>query len=227
MRFIRFLAAFLIAGQLWSAGAHAGADPLDLYGEEVRFDIVRKGRTVGSHVVSFRRAGEAIETRSEVRIAIDVLIFKAFRYRYDSDARWEDGQLSQLTVDVDDNGKRTQLTAAVEGDALSGTLNSAAFTAAAPLYPTEHWNPGVLPQRRVLNTLTGKVNNVIIEPGAREYVATERGQVPATYYRYTGDLLAELWYDDDGRWVKMRFKGRDGSMIEYVCRRCQGPDAVS
>jgi geranylgeranyl diphosphate synthase type II len=63
--------------------------------------------------------------------------------------------------------------------------------------------------------------------GAREYVATERGQVPATYYRYTGDLLAELWYDDDGRWVKMRFKGRDGSMIEYVCRRCQGPDAVS
>jgi hypothetical protein len=48
LRFIRFLAAFLIAGQLWSAGAQASADPLELYGDEVRFDIVRKGRTVGS-----------------------------------------------------------------------------------------------------------------------------------------------------------------------------------
>lgn len=227
MRFFRFLAALLVAGQLGSAGAFAATDPLDLYGDEVRFDIVRKGRTVGSHVVTFRRAGDAIETRSEVRIAIDVLIFKAFRYRYDSDARWEGGQLRQLTVDVDDNGARTQLGAAVEGNAISGTLNGAVFTAEAPLYPTEHWNAGVLPQRRVLNTLTGKVNNVVIEPGAREYIATERGQVPATYYRYTGDLLAELWYDDQGRWVKMRFKGRDGSMIEYVCRRCQGPGETS
>ena len=227
MRLFRFLAAGLIVSQLWSAGAQAAADPLDLYGNEIRFDIVRKGRTVGSHVVTFRRAGDAVETRSEVRIAIDILIFKAFRYRYDSDARWEGGELRQLTVDVDDDGKRTQLTAAVEGGAMSGSLNSAPFTAEAPVYPTEHWNAGVLPQRRVLNTLTGKVNNVVIEPGAREYIATERGQVPATYYRYTGDLLAELWYDDQGRWVKMRFKGRDGSMIEYVCRRCQGPGAVS
>jgi len=227
LRFIRFLAAFFIASQLWSAGALATADPLDLYGDAVRFDIVRKGRTVGSHEVTFRRVGAAIETRSEVRIAIDVLIFKAFRYRYDSDARWEDGQLRQLSVDVDDNGKRTQLAAAVEENAISGTLNGAAFTAEAPLYPTEHWNAGVLPQRRVLNTLTGKVNNVVIEPGAREYIATERGQVPATYYRYTGELMAELWYDDEGRWVKMRFKGRDGSVIEYICRRCQGPGTVS
>ena len=45
----------------------------------------------------------------------------------------------------------------------------------------------------------------------------------ATRYAYSGDLKADVWYDDAGRWVKLRFRGRDGSVIEYVCRRCQGP----
>jgi len=54
-------------------------------------------------------------------------------------------------------------------------------------------------------------------------VETERGDVFATHYVYSGELDTEVWYDDEGRWVKMRFKGRDGSTIEYVCRRCQGP----
>ena len=49
--------------------------------------------------------------------------------------------------------------------------------------------------------------------------------MPATRYAYTGDLDNEVWYDDVGRWVKMRFKGRDGSTIDYVCRRCQGGPA--
>jgi hypothetical protein len=56
----------------------------------------------------------------------------------------------------------------------------------------------------------------------REFVDTERGPVMATRYAYHGDLETEVWYDDFGRWVKMRFAGRDGSTIEYVCTLCQG-----
>jgi len=33
----------------------------------------------------------------------------------------------------------------------------------------------------------------------------------------------EVWYDDWGRWVKMQFASRDGTKIDYVCKRCQGP----
>ena len=93
----------------------------------------------------------------------------------------------------------------------------------APLYPTNHWNPAVVEQVRVLNTLTGKINNVQIKAQNKESVLTENGTIEATRYAYSGDLETEVWYDDAGRWVKMRFKARDGSTINYVCRRCQGP----
>ena len=55
-----------------------------------------------------------------------------------------------------------------------------------------------------------------------ETVMTENGPVTATRYRYSGELETEVWYDDAGRWVKLRFKGREGTPIAYKCRRCQG-----
>jgi hypothetical protein len=91
------------------------------------------------------------------------------------------------------------------------------------LFPTNHWNSNVLHERRVLNTLTGQINKVRIEARQRERVTTERGEIEATRYAYTGELQTEVWYDDMGRWVKMRFAGRDGTPIDYVCQRCQGP----
>ena len=85
----------------------------------------------------------------------------------------------------------------------------------------------MLGQKRVLNTLTGNVNNVTLVAKGREAIATERGDVVATRYAYTGDLVdTEVWYDDAGRWVKLRFMGRDGTPIEYACRRCQGDGKV-
>ena len=80
----------------------------------------------------------------------------------------------------------------------------------APILPTDHWNAAVLGNTRVLNTLTGIVNDVRINKLGRTEVATEVGQVSATHYAYTGDLQTEVWYDDAGSWVKMRFKGNDG-----------------
>ena len=78
---------------------------------------------------------------------------------------------------------------------------------------------------KVLNTLTGKMNNVRIEARGQEYVPTEGGDVKAMRYAYTGELETEVWYDQEDRWVKMRFVGKDGVSIDYVCRKCQGPNA--
>ena len=106
-------------------------------------------------------------------------------------------------------------------------LKEKTYSTEAPIIPTNHWNANVVRQKRVLNTLTGNVNNVTLVAKGREAIATERGDVVATRYAYTGDLVdTEVWYDDAGRWVKLRFMGRDGTPIEYVCRRCQGDGKV-
>jgi hypothetical protein len=201
---------------------HTFVMPSQLYGKEILFDVRRKGEKVGFHRVHFNGSGDALTVESDFQLQIKVLFVPVFRYAYRSESRWRDGQLEGLHVTLDDDGKRSALNAIRVGDMMRIDYDDGTYTTRAPLYPTNHWNVGVLMQDRVLNTLTGHLNAVRIRPMARETVTTERGHTQATRYAYSGDLETEVWYDDAGRWVKMRFAGRDGSMIEYVCRRCQG-----
>jgi len=196
--------------------------PSRLYGPEIYFDVYRNGEKAGYHRVSFDDAGAGLLVDATFVLEIDVLFFTAYRYHYRSRSEWRDGELSRLRVSVDDDGEISHLEAERNGDAVRVFNGSDRYEAPAPILPTDHWNPAVLSDTRVLNTLTGLINEVRIEKRGRTQVATETGPVLATHYAYTGDLDTEVWYDDRGRWVKMRFKGTDGSTIDYRCRRCQG-----
>ena len=200
---------------------------LNLYDSDIDFDVFRNGKKSGYHRVRFERSGDILTTVTEFRLQIDILFFTAYRYSYRSEDRWQDGGLAHLKAEVNDDGNMFSLEAIREGVRMRIRGSDKSYMAEAPLFPTNHWNSAVLDQTQVLNTLTGEINAVRIEPRERESVPTERGPVAATRYAYTGELNTEVWYDDTGRWIKMRFKGKDGSNIDYVCRRCQGPAAGS
>ena len=211
-------ALLLLPGQ---AGAHP--DPFQLYGPSIEFDVFRAGDKVGRHTVRFTRSGNELKVESAMNLAIEVLFITVFRYAYRAEGTWRNRQLQNLVSRVDDNGRKYTVAAARQGEFFNLTRpDDISDAAAAPVIPTNHWNPEVLNQTRVLNTLTGRINAVRIEPRGPEQVDTERGPVPAMRYAYTGALQNEVWYDSAGRWVKLRFQGRDGSTIEYVCRLCQG-----
>ncbi|MEK9673671.1 MAG: DUF6134 family protein [Rhodospirillaceae bacterium] len=216
------------AGAIASADTHSISsdtfDPLDRYGTEILFDVRRNGNSVGFHRVTFARDADGLAVTTRFEIKVDFLFFTAYRYSYQSKARWQSDQLVSLDVQVDDDGAEASLRALRGKDGLAVDRAETRHTIDQSIYPTNHWHPGVIGEVRVLNTLTGRVNDVTIRPSGSEPVTTEVGNVMATRYVYTGDLENEVWYDNEGRWVKMRFLGRDGSTIEYVCRRCQGRD---
>ncbi|MEM9683515.1 MAG: DUF6134 family protein, partial [Pseudomonadota bacterium] len=195
----------------------ANANPMALYGSEILFDVYRNGDKVGFHRVRFAEDKDALVARSLFQIDFKLLFFLPYRYAYKSEARWRNGALVRLSADVDDDGDLFTLSAIRKGDLFEINTSDRRFTAKAPVFPTNHWNAAVIGETRVLNTVTGSINKVRIEATTRERVATELGDVEATRYSYSGDLRTTVWYDDQGRWVKKRFRGSDGSDIDYVC----------
>ena len=227
MQFIAKYGLFILTASLFalatspSVATHR-AEPTELYGTSLLFDVYRNGAEVGSHSVSIDQEGSMTRISSVFDLEISFLFFTAYTFRYKSQGTWDDHRLVAFVSNVDDDGDRFEVKATQMASGLEISGPEGNETIAGHIFPTTHWNFEVVEEKRVLNSLTGKINDVQISAIEREDVETELGKVPATRYDYSGDLETTVWYDDSGRWVKMKFKGRDGSDIEYKCRRCQG-----
>lgn len=209
----------------WSSLKNCGADhphydPLSLYGDELIFSVLRNGEPIGTHRVTFDREGDRLVVDSRFEAEVKFLFITAFEYLYQSKSVWRDGCMVELNATTDDNGNRSRVTARLADSRLVIDGPSGRAQGNAGLFPTDHWHSGVLGSDQVLNTITGRVASVSIADLGETRVRVDKGSVPARHYVYSGDLRTEVWYDTKGRWVKMRFRAKDGSTVEYVCKKC-------
>ena len=201
-------------------------DPLALYGESLSFEVWREGTRVGEHVVNFRPDGDELLVDSRFELEIRFLVFSAYKFEYRSSAQWRDGELLSLKAITDDDGQVFETRVEKDGEFLLVQNEKDRERVPLGTFPTNHWHAGVLQRGLVINTITGEANDVRIDRQGVEFVQTANGKIPASRYVYSGDLETEVWYDDRGRWVKMRFRAKDGSIIDYRCRSCSA-DMVS
>jgi len=220
MRVLLFLVTLTFSVGAVSSYASSDVDPMALYGPKILFDVSRNGEHVGQHTVLFEQTADGLSVDAHMTIDIKFLGFKAYSYDYRSTSLWRDGRLVRLDSKIDVDGDISRVEARSEGDRLIVTAADGSRAETSPIYPTDHWNAGVLGASKVINTIIGRIDQVEIEPLGESYVDFNGASTVARHYQYTGDLSTEVWYDRDGRWVKMRFKAQDGSTIEYTCRTC-------
>ena len=201
-------------------------DPFRLYGKEIVFDVERDGNVVGQHIVTFTRTGQGVRADSRADINVQLLFVSAYRFRYQSHEVWKGGELQSIEASTNDNGTYSHVQAVRDAAGLEVSSSQGAYE--APLtQPTSHWNAAVLKGGRLLNTMTGELSKVQFFDQGWDTVSTRNGSLRAHHYLYSGDLNGEIWYDSEGRWVKLRFRADDGSLIDYICRRCQAPATIT
>ncbi len=201
------------------AAAKTPGDPAALYGPVAEYDILRDGETVGTHRIDFHRSGQLTIVESRSQIVVPFLFFTAYRFEYQARSVWRDGNMIELTATTNDDGTLSRMSLRQDGgkvllDGPDGRQHLDATPA-----PTEHWSMQFLHQT-MLNTITGRINQVTLTPLSDAFVPASLGMLKAQRFRLDGDLKLETWYDQDGRWLGMRFAAKDGSSIEYRCRTC-------
>lgn len=199
-------------------------DPLALYGDEVVFDVYRKKSRVGEHRISFARDGERLSVNAHFHLSVKVLFINAYSFDYRSTETWDGQTLVGLSANVDDGGTVANTVAKRDGDLFRIDGPNGPVLSSSWVFPTNHWHRGQIETPTILNTLTGQLANVAVVRKGIDRVETGAGPVDAEHFEYTGDLHdTDVWYDRDGRWVKMSFKAKDGSLIDYRCRACGPP----
>lgn len=199
-----------------ASSSAAGAEGVP-YGQTLSFVVMRQGQQIGSHKLLFERDGGRLKVSTSIDIAVKLVGITAFRYSHRAQEVWDGAALVSLTSRTDDDGKAyaVQANRTTEGVVVQAQ-GAGRIVLPATIIPSSHWNMRQVDQTVLLNSQKGNEARTQVTKLGREAVKTSANTVPATHYRYDGDIKMDQWFDDRGRWVKMSFKGSDGSTIEYV-----------
>jgi len=185
-------------------------------GDVISFTVLREGKPFGSHAVRFSESADgSLVVTTQVSLKAGLGPVTLFRYKLDATETWLNGQLQQVSGSVYDDGKKRSVTATRKGDTLN--VSGSDFKGAAPagIVPASHWNYAQTQTGKLLSTEDGEILSVKVVNKGRETVKVGNKTIQANRFLMDSAVDVDLWYDDDGRWVKLAFEAR-GQQIEYV-----------
>jgi hypothetical protein len=203
------------AGAVLTAGLSSAAIPSD---GEIVFEILRDSADIGSHKLSFRREGEDLHVNVAIDIEVGFGLLTLFEYTHTNHEVWRDGRLIRLESTTNDDGDEYIVSAKLVGETLRvEATGQKPYDAPADIIPTSYWHPHTVTQSRLLNTQTGRIVQIMVQPQGEDRILVGGEQHQATKFRVSGDLEMQLWYDPSGdptgQLLKLAFSAR-GSKID-------------
>ena len=199
------LLALACAAPLWAAIPPDG---------RISFAVLRDGAPMGNHSLAFRQDGNELHVEIDILLEVKLAFITLFRYRHSNHEVWVDGRLAAIETETDDDGDKYWLRGRASDEGFQVEGSNGSFMAPAQIIPTSYWNPATLEQKQLLDTQSGRLVTVAIEPLGEETVAMAGLPVPARRFAMTGDLTLDLWYTARGDWAKIAFNAR-GTEIDY------------
>ena len=185
---------------------------------KLEYDVLRDGDKIGEHRFAFKREGEALHVVIETDVRVKLAFVTLYRFLHHGTERWVGDRLVELSSTTDDDGTNHEMQVAARDGKLAVTADKKASVRPAETVPASLWHPAILKAPETLNTIDGSMMAIKAALVAEEPVKGPGGPVPAKHYAITGDLQRELWFDSHGTLLKVRFKGQDGSDIQYVLK---------
>jgi hypothetical protein len=179
------------------------------------FDVFRNARPIGTHIVTFEQAGDAMQ----VTVALDLVVRWAglvlYRYAVDCTETWRGGALMAAHGQTNDDGTSHAMRAIRRDGRLhvEGT-HGPAYVAPAKSIVSTHWNPAQL-EAPMISAQDGELLTFRIAPKGRATITARGRPVEADHFALTGKATLDLWYDRHRVWTKLRATSWDGSLIEY------------
>lgn len=201
-----------LALSLVFAGIAEATPPLP---EDIDFKVYRDGDEIGHHRVRFASEGDDIIAHVDIELAVTFAGFRVFHYHHASRETWSGGRLIAIESATNNDGDAMRLSLRRVGDALQIDGSKYQGPGAGSLVPTSYWFLDTVRQSQIIDTQNGRIFPCDIKLIGRESVEAGGRMVEATRYTLSEQLTMNLWYDDQGNWVKTSFES-DGSLIDYV-----------
>lgn len=212
--------AFRTIATVLSVAASLAAFDALAESQSLNYTVLRDGKPIGTHAFTINHDGAATQVDVTTDIKVQMLFVTAYKFKHASTEVWNGGQLTSLTSATDDDGTPKELSVKAENGGL--TVDSKVkgqdrrqFAGAASV-PASLWSAEVVKQSALLNTLDGQMMSIRVEDLGVETVDASGAKVEAHRYGIRGELTRDLWFDAQGRLVRMLFPDKTSSEIVYA-----------
>lgn len=184
------------------------------------FTVLRDGKTIGTHSYTISEQGDKTQVEVHTNIEVKVLFVTTYKFLHAAKEVWRDGKLVTLTSTTDDDGsqKALQVTARTENLEVDSIVNKQDRRQNARLdtLPASLWNPGIVNQRMLLNTHDGTLMKIRVSDFGSEVIEAAGAQIPAHHFAISGELTRDVWFNDAGDLVRVRFPDKSNTEIIYA-----------
>lgn len=212
------VALLFAAGLVLPAAANGTGEVADRQGtvKDIKvFDVLRDGSSIGRHQLVMLQNGDTTEVHIDILLEVGLGPIVLYRYEQENREIWRDGKFVSFHSKTNNDGDDWHVKAIAVENGLALTINGEEQETVPVRMATTYWNIETVRQGMLVGTQEGKVLPIEVTEIGTERIIAEGKEIDATLYQMRGELELDLWYDQNGRWVKLAFELK-GSEFDYV-----------
>ena len=183
--------------------------------KSIKFDIYRNNIYIGTHIFSFKKSGDELAIRSEIKFEIKKFGIVLYKYYAEGIEIYKDNKLIKFNSTTDQNGKLKY--ANIEINNNNYIIDGSAYKGEVPLefLIGTWWNHDIVEAPAQISAVSGRIIEQKVKLLAKETIKFGENSYSTLHYNFSSTekklskkkkLNTDVWYDDKTlNWVKASF----------------------
>ena len=184
----------------------------------IEFDIYRNNKHIGTHIFSFKKSGDEIAVKSEIKFKIKKLGIVLYEYHAEGVETYKDGKLIKFNSKTDQNGKNKYVNIIFGNNEY--TIDGSSYKGKAPVEYLigTWWNHSIVKAKAQISAVSGRIIKQKVEFLGKETIKFGDKNYNTLHFNFSSTdkklaknkkLNTDVWYDEKTlNWVKASFKKR-------------------
>ncbi len=198
----------LVAGMAGTPSLAQAAEPTPgVYRYNVRHTIFGG---IGTHTIQVARKGRNFVVTMDARIEVKLMFMTVLRLHTWGREVWTDGRLVAFDSRSDEDGDLTTVSVRANSGGLVMEGPRGQSNVTGPVAVTNPWSRSILSAPVLIEPTSGRLLSVGTRSAGEQFIEALGRTVKAQKHVVSGDMEAELWFTDDGTWLRMEFSKAGG-----------------
>lgn len=165
---------------------------------------------IGTHTIQVEHNGRNLVVTMDTRIKVELMFVTVLRLHTWGREVWSDGHLVAFDGCSEENGHLIALSARANSSGLVIDGPQGQNNITGPVALTNPWSRSILSMPVLIESTSGRLLSVGARLVGEQMIEALGRRMRAQKHVVSGDVEAELWFTNDGTWVRMEFSKAGG-----------------